>query len=645
MLSNPFNWELLESLNHTMWRGDTPDVSITSPDVIDQLFENSEDELLRVPTFEELTNALDDETDEDDHNPVTQLANELLRAAMAERASDIHIEPKDRHTLVRFRIDGDMQDIRTMDRVYASRLVSRFKALAAMDIAERRKPQDGSVEVFIEGARLKLRLATSATSDGESLVIRLLEPSKSAARLEHLGMATSQVELLTTMADRHQGVILLVGPTGSGKSTTIFSLLCRVDGSTRSIISVEDPVEYRIPFANQQEVNEKAGITFETLLRSVMRQDPDILFLGEIRDNFSAKAALDFASSGHLTISTLHSANSTSAIFRLERLGIDRASMADSLLGIVAQKLVKKLCPHCREVREISPVERDLLSGFTNNVPEAVGQPKGCPACRDTGYLGREAVNEILQFDPALAELVRSGASINHLRQFAVDRGDFMIYDHAMEKVRQLIFSPNDAYEMVLMEEMRFRQAMSARTTMGLGGSSAGQAAADSDTERQAEPAPSPPADTGAPPPPEASPAPAATSAVPRPQNPTAEVLVVEDDKVTLLMVESILMRAGYAVTTATDGAAALLAFGQGNFDIVLSDLNMPNLGGMKLLELLISSGSEVPLIFLTSEKDSDVEGAALAAGAIDFIRKPVNPEVLLTRVRNGISRVRAVIA
>lgn len=644
VLSNPFNWELLESLNHTMWRGDTPDVSITSPDVIDQLFEDSEDELLRVPTFEELTKALDDETDEDNHNPVTQLANELLRAAMAERASDIHIEPKDRHTLVRFRIDGDMQDIRTMDRVYASRLVSRFKALAAMDIAERRKPQDGSVEVLIEGARLKLRLATSSTSDGESLVIRLLEPTKSAARLEHLGMAIAQVELLTTMANRHQGMILLVGPTGSGKSTTIFSLLCRIDGDTRSIISVEDPVEYRIPFANQQEVNEKAGITFETLLRSVMRQDPDILFLGEIRDNFSAKAALDFASSGHLTISTLHSANSTSAIFRLERLGIDPASLADSLLGIVAQKLAKKLCPHCREVRAISAVERDLLSGFTDNVPESVGQPKGCPACRDTGYLGREAVNEILQFDPALAELVRSGGSINQLRQFAVDRGDFMIYDHALEKVRQLIFAPRDAYEMVLMEEMRFRQAMDAQTSMGLSGSDGSQTEIGAATEEPTAAASSPPADTPAPP--EASPArAAATSAIPRPQNPTDEVLVVEDDKVTLLMVESILMRAGYAVTTATDGAAALLAFGQGNFDIVLSDLNMPNLGGMKLLELLISSGSEVPLIFLTSEKDSDVEGAALAAGAIDFIRKPVNPEVLLTRVRNGISRVRAVIA
>ncbi len=427
VLANPFNWELLEILNRTLWRGSKPQISITSPDVVRQLFEDPAEGLVHVPdaTMDGGAPAGED---------VFRATNELLRAAVAERASDLHFEPKDRHTLIRFRIDGDMQDVRTLDRSLASKLISRFKALADMDIAERRKPQDGSVEVFIDSRRLKLRLATSATSDGETLVIRLLEPTQSSQPLETLGMDAAQVAVLSSMANRHQGMILIVGPTGSGKSTTVFSLLSRVDGQTRSIISVEDPVEYRIPFANQQQVNEKAGVTFESLLRSAMRQDPDILFLGEVRDAFSAKASLDFASSGHLTVSTLHSANATTAIFRLERLGIARPSMADSLLGIVAQKLVKKLCPHCKEVGPIELEERQILSDFADTIPEIVARPIGCRACRETGYLGREAVNEIMRFDAALSEMVRAGASISRIRQFCVDRGDFMIYHHAVTR-------------------------------------------------------------------------------------------------------------------------------------------------------------------------------------------------------------------
>jgi len=632
VLSNPFSWELLETLRRTIWRDQEPCFSITSPDVVDHVFEEATDQLLRVPTFEELAvkEARNAGLGSDEGNPALMLANELLRAAVEERASDLHIEPKDRHTLVRFRVDGDMQDVRTLDKSSSARLISRFKALAGMDIAERRKPQDGSVEVIIEDRRLKLRLATSSTSDGETMVIRLLEPTQRASRLQDLGMATSQVESLTTMANRHQGMILVVGPTGSGKSTTIFSVLTNVDGHTRSIMSVEDPVEYRIPFANQQEVNVKAGVTFESLLRSAMRQDPDILFLGEIRDPFSAKAALDFASSGHLTVSTLHSANATSTIFRLERLGVERASMADSLLGIVSQKLVKRLCPDCRNVREIKPVERDLLTSFSNDVPDTVAEPVGCPSCRETGYHGREAVNEVLQFDPTFSEMVRSDASINQLRQFCVDRGDFMIYDHAIEKVRSLVCSPDDAYEQVLLEEMRFRQGKDARSSLGL---------------TVEEPA------TTAAAPIELTPAPAPTQA---PSNGTngsgpmagpIQVLVAEDDPVTSKMVETILSRAGYSVTTAADGAEALLAFGQSDFDVVVSDMHMPNLDGMQLLQLLVSKGMSTPVLFLTSETDVNTEGTVLAAGAADFIRKPVNPEVLIGRVRNSLPRDRVVTA
>jgi type IV pilus assembly protein PilB len=631
VLANPFNWELLETLNRTLWRGSKPQVSITSPDVVRQLFEDPADGLVHVP---------DAIAGEDGGAPagedVFRATNELLRAAVAERASDLHIEPKDRHTLIRFRIDGDMQDVRTLDRSLASKLISRFKALADMDIAERRKPQDGSVEVFIDSRRLKLRLATSATSDGETLVIRLLEPTQSSQPLERLGMDTAQVALLSSMANRHQGMILIVGPTGCGKSTTVFSLLSRVDGQTRSIISVEDPVEYRIPFANQQQVNDKAGVTFESLLRSAMRQDPDILFLGEVRDPFSAKASLDFASSGHLTVSTLHSANATTAIFRLERLGIARASMADSLLGIVAQKLVKKLCPHCKEVGPIELEERQILADFTDTIPEIVARPIGCRACRETGYLGREAVNEIMRFDAVLSEMVRAGASISRIRQFCVDRGDFMIYQHAVDKVRELSCSPHDVHQLVLLEEMRFREASDVRKTMGLDATNVGRAPA----EALPEPAVRAPGPTLA-----------AAPTVPPAERPGAAstggptVLLVEDDPVAQKIARGILTTGGFHVTTAADGVEALLALGHGDFDVVVSDINMPNLDGLKLLEMLMAKGMAVPVLFLTSEMSSEVEARVLSAGAADFIRKPINPEILMGRVKNALGRPRAATA
>ena len=281
--------------------------------------------------------------------PVIKLADSIVEKAVTQRASDIHLEPKATQSVVRFRIDGEMQEMFTMKKKLGAQVISRFKALAGLDIAERRRPQDGAVESTIDGRTFKMRLATTSTPDGECLIIRLLEPEARVKMLQELGMNEEQTRILEGLATRDHGLILIVGPTGSGKTTTIYSVLGNIDCQTRSLISVEDPVEYRIPFANQQQVNEKAGITYESLLRSVMRQDPDIMYQGEVRDNYSAKMAMDFASTGHLTITSMHTANATTAIFRLERLGISRAIMADSIICVVAQRLIKKLCIHCKK--------------------------------------------------------------------------------------------------------------------------------------------------------------------------------------------------------------------------------------------------------------------------------------------------------
>jgi len=626
-VANPFDWELMDTLERTVWRGERPRIALIQPDTIRRLTREERDTEELLGPDPDRQRALTLEAGEEKERAgesgaeALAVANELLRGAVSERASDVHLEPKETGTLVRYRIDGDMHDIRTLDGPTAGRVVSRLKALAGMDIAERRKPQDGSLEATLGQRRFKLRLATSATADGETMVVRILEPDQEPIPLEGLGLAEEQAEVLREMAGRHQGMILIVGPTGSGKSTTIFTLLSTVDGRTRSIMSVEDPIEYRIPYANQQQVHERAGVTFEELLRSAMRQDPDILFLGEVRDPFSARAVLDFASSGHLTVSTLHSSNATTAIFRLERLGIERGAMADAIAGIVAQKLLKTLCPECREVGPITSEERAMLEPFTDEVPEEVARPVGCPACRETGFHGREGVYEILRFDPEVVEMVREGRSIGEIRSFCARRGDFLISRHALQKVRELILPVETVYTQVLLEETRYRSSENEDPAPGAGAASGRETPGGEATGEEA---------TGG----EASEEATGTSPTP---TETTRILVVEDDPDMSALLRLHLEGAGYDVETADDGVDALMVLGNAHFDAVLSDIQMPNLDGVKLMEMISQKSLDLPTIFVSGQEDEAFEGEVLELGAADYIRKPVRKPVLLLRIRNAL--------
>lgn len=531
---------------------------------------------------------------------VLRLADRLLEIAESERASDIHIEPKRGDSIFRLRVDGDMREISKIPKDSSLMLVSRLKALGGMDIAERRRPQDGGCEVKIAGRPFKLRMATTSTPDGESLIIRLLEPGVRAKNLNELGMTEQQERELTAAANSTQGLVLIVGPTGSGKTTTIFSVLSQIDTHSRSLISVEDPVEYRIPFANQQQVNEKAGINFESLLKSAMRQDPDILFLGEIRDPFSAKASMDFASTGHLTISTLHTSNATSAAFRLERLGVTRTMMADSILCVVAQRLLKRLCPNCKEISRISDKDAERLARFTRELPLEVARPVGCPSCNQTGYSGREGVYELVKFDAGIAEMIRGNKPASAIREFAYRRGDYMIGHHAAEKVAQTLITADDAYQKILAEEgiVQSEPPEVKQSTIHVPQKKEISKSAGREVSKPS-------------------------------------ILLVEDDKDSQALIRRFLEGGGYEVTVADDGIDALMQLGRSQFDLILSDLNMPNLGGFKLLETMKQKKLETPIALLTGETDEASEIKGFELGVAEYFKKPIKKDLFLLRIKN----------
>jgi len=611
-VSNPFNLEVLDNLRKITGKDKALSLAVTEPEHIELLFKSDlgaetptkkvvmggsvqeiEGPTRQFPIEEPIEHI--SEADIKKH-PIVYIANTMVNKAVAERASDIHIEPKETEIVIRFRVDGDLKDSFALKKNTGVMLISRLKVLGGLDLAERRKPQDGSFAATINNKTFKLRLATTSTPYGESLIIRLLEPSGKPKDLSELGMMDKQVNTMADFANRTHGVILIVGPTGSGKTTTIYSFLSHIDCQTRSLISVEDPVEYNIAYANQQQVNEKAGITFESLLKSAVRQDPDVLFLGEVRDPYSAKMSIDFASTGHLTVTTLHTSNATTAIFRLERLGLDRGTMADTIIGVVAQRLLKKLCPHCKQIAQISPEERAMLAPFTDEVPAQVAHPVGCPKCNSTGYFGREGIYEIIKFDHEISDMVRSGVPISEIRNFIRDRGDFLIGTHAVEKAKKLLFAPKDIYEHVLVEELAFEEKKPQKEG----------------SQKES------------------------------PHIPIAEkeikdkisILVVEDDRDSRKLVTRFLENYGYTVTPAEDGVSALLQLGKQRFDLIISDVNMPNLNGFKLLEMKGQKGIETPVIFLTSRSDPEDMERGIGLGAADYITKPTKKEILLSKVR-----------
>jgi type IV pilus assembly protein PilB len=368
--------------------------------------------------------------------PAVRLVSEVIQIAMAKHASDIHIEPRAAETAVRIRVDGVLRDLQSIPRSLQTSLISRIKILSDMDISERRSPQDGRFMVSVGTRQIDLRVSSLPTQYGEKVVIRLLETSAPLSSFSDLGLPEDISASLTELLAQPQGMILVTGPTGSGKSTTLYSCLHKLRRPSVNIVTVEDPVEYVLPGINQAHVNTKAGMTFPGVLRSILRQDPNVIMVGEIRDQETAEIAMKAAQTGHLVFSTLHTNDSVSAIIRLIDLGIPGFMISSSLTGIMAQRLLRKLCS-CHIVEAATPEFRTrLLQAGMLCPPVTMAVPVGCEKCDQTGYQGRVGIYELLRFDDSVRAAIRTNGNIEMMREIARSNGMRSMQDDAMEKLR-----------------------------------------------------------------------------------------------------------------------------------------------------------------------------------------------------------------
>ncbi|HPD45675.1 MAG TPA: ATPase, T2SS/T4P/T4SS family [Anaerohalosphaeraceae bacterium] len=368
-------------------------------------------------------------------SPVVRLVNSLLYNAVRENASDIHIEPDDKRLRVRYRVDGRLYEKMRPPYQMHSAIVSRIKIMAELDIAQRRLPQDGSIHVLMEGRPIDLRVSVMPGNFGEKVVVRVIDAKKILNSLEALGFSYDNLELFREKIKAPNGIVLVTGPTGSGKNTTLYAALAELNGEDVNICTVEDPVECNIPAVNQFEVHEAAGFTFATALRSLLRQDPDIIMVGEIRDRDTANIAVQAALTGHLVLSTLHTNDAPGAVTRLIDLGVPPYLVSASLIAVLAQRLVRKICPNCKEEYEAPHTIRKIVENWMPGI-DRYYRGIGCRKCRNTGFLGRIAIHELFVPTEEILDMIAQDATLKSLRTAARNAGMVPLHVDGFEKVR-----------------------------------------------------------------------------------------------------------------------------------------------------------------------------------------------------------------
>ncbi len=440
-MADIFNVVAIDQINALMGGDVEIDVSLAGEaeiqKAIDQFygFELSVDGILKeIETGEIDYDSLEGDTDEYSQ-PVVRLVNALLSDAVKRNASDIHFEPEEGFLRFRFRVDGVLRQVRSLHKNYWSAIAVRLKVMAGLDIAETRKPQDGRITLTFSGRPIDFRVSTIPTVHGENIVLRILDRLKGLVKLEDLGLDEDVLDLLKIMVARPNGIVLVTGPTGSGKTTTLYSLLSHLNTESVNIMTLEDPVEYPLSMIRQTSVNEAVRLDFASGIRSILRQDPDIILVGEVRDEDTASMAFRAAMTGHQVFTTLHTNSSMGAIPRLIDIGIRPEIMAGNIIGVMAQRLVRQLCEHCKESYEPLEIERRLLGIKTGTKPIKIYRAKGCDECDHHGYTGRLAIMEILKFDQEIDELIAANATLKELHEAAEAKEFKTLADMGIRKI------------------------------------------------------------------------------------------------------------------------------------------------------------------------------------------------------------------
>jgi type IV pilus assembly protein PilB len=519
-------------------------------------------------------------------SPIIELCDQIVAAAIAAHASDVHIEPLAEGALVRYRIDGILETVFTVPYEAVPKMTNRFKVMARADIAVRQKPQDGAFNVEVDGRQIFVRFSTLPTVHGEKIVLRVIDSEHRLVSLDSLGYEAEVTERLRRALDRPDGLVLVTGPTGSGKTTALYAALGHLSDGRRSIVSVEDPVERRIDGVNQIPVQAASGNTFAAVLRSVLRQDPNVLMVGEVRDSEVAHIIGQAAYTGHLVLTSMHTADAASAMTRLVNLGLEPYKVAESLTAIVAQRLVRRLCPACK-VPLTESEHKDADTAETQRphlkaVSSRMRPGPGCKECKLTGYIDRVAIAEVFTPTDEMRVAIAKGITALELKQMMKQAGHRSMHDVAMRLVEMGVTSSEEVNRVLAQDERPAAKAAGRK-----------------------------------------------------------RVLVVDDDRMIRMLVRMLLQREGYDVLEAQNGREGIEMTLQHRPDLLITDLVMPEVDGYETLTALRSEGScaLMPVIVLTAESGPEVERTVLSLGADDYLIKPFDADVLLKRVRSVFAR------